>query len=117
VNGQAHRQPDRRVRHHPHFETSQRINQPQPGPYGPRRRHFVRDRIAKIDQQPRAVVPGDVPRATLDHLFTGGIKRLEDCPDILGIPPHPGEILHQGGAQHSELTPSRESPGGHTGSR
>ena len=71
MDPQAHGQGYRPLLLQARIELSHGLHHPQPGPHGPLGVIFVRQGIAKVDEQAIAQILRDMPLKAGDHLGTG----------------------------------------------
>ena len=74
----------------------QRLDERQASPYGALRRILVGIGIAKVDQEPIAVVLGNVAIKGLHGPFAGCVERLQGGSKVVGI-----EALQAGGSHQT----------------
>jgi hypothetical protein len=80
------------------------LHHPQPGPHRPLGVIFVRQGVAKVDEQPIAEILGDMPLITGDDLGTGVLIGPHHLAPVFGVE-LTGEHgrVHQVTEQHGEL--------------
>ncbi len=63
----------------------QGFEHPEPGPHGPLRIIFMRQRVAEVDQQAIAEILRDMPLKAGNHFGAGVLIGPHDLPELFGV--------------------------------